>query len=218
MQQYLRGREIDNWISQKKIWQEKGVTFDKFEDLINIVKKKFLNDFKSIEMCWQYFALIYQGCEHDSSTSSLQNEMTMCKNQCNVHVKIHFHNPEEKTMGLRSMSKFDGGSCQQVVQLYLPRITTEIEKKYPTEDIFLFLPVAVLSKFHTSGDELESYDDNTSYPQDVKEKADEIWSELTKQHYIFFKDFIHSCEYGCIPLLRNTCPVFVRRKNPFIVH
>ena len=104
-----------------------------------------------------------------------------------------------------------------MVQKHLPTITTEIERKYPCQSIF-FIPVAVMSKFHQSKNKLESYDDNTSCSQDVKDQADIIWLELEKQHYDFFMDFIHSCAWNGPALLRNTCPVFVRPGNPFIVH
>ena len=218
MQQYLRGSEQGNWIEQKQEWQNHDVTFDTFEDLITIVKKRFLNDFKYIDMCFQYYFLIFSGCHDNNTISSLKNEMTMCKNNCNVHVKIHFNNSGEKNMDLQSISNFDGLSCLTMVKKYLPTITTEIERKYPGQSIFFFIPVAVMSKFHQSKDKLESYDDNTSCSQDVKDQADIIWSELKKQYYEFFMDFIHSCELNHTALLRNTCPVFVRRGNPFIVH
>ena len=121
-------------------------------------------------------------------------------------------------MDLQSISNFDGLSCLTMVKKYLPTITTEIERKYPGQSTFFFIPVAVMSKFHQSKDKLESYDDNTSYSQAVQDQADIIWSELKKQYYEFFMDFIHSCELNHTALLRNTCPVFVRRGNPFIVH
>jgi hypothetical protein len=92
----------------------------------------------------------------------------------------------------------------------LPTITTKIQEIYPEEDIFVFVPLAVLSKFHDSGD-TEGYD---TYDQDVIDQADEIWLELERQHYEFSMDFDHSREDNNILFLENICPVFVTRKNP----
>lgn len=213
MQEYLKESEKESWACQKAKWNEFDVSFEKFEDLIKKVKRDFMEDFKYIDMCWDYFGLMYQGCELKDFIS----EMDMCKKNCNVHVKMHFNKPGEKMRDLLKLSSSDGPSCLTMLERFLPKITKKIQEHYPEEDIFVFIPLAIISKFHSSTKTIESYDDDTTYHQEVIDQADNIWLELVKQHYEFFMDFIHSCESGNIACLENTCPVFVKHKNPFLV-
>ena len=211
LQQFLRDSDKDLWDSQKAKWTQYNVTVGKFEDLIKKVKKDLLGDFKYIDMCWDYFLLTYQQGE----IISLRDEMDMCKNNCNVHVKIHFKNSGKEMRDLLTLSSSDGSSCLTILKQTLPTITTKIQEIYPEEGIFVFIPLAVMSTFHDSKNAPKSYD--TTYHQDVIDQADQIWLELKTQYYEFFMDFIHSRTDESIQHVANTCPVFVTRKNPFLV-
>jgi hypothetical protein len=135
-----------------------------------------------------------------------------------VHVKIHFEKSGEEVRDLLTLSSSDGPLCLTMLEHFLPKITKKIQEIYPKEDIFVFIPLAVMSEFHHSKNTKDSYDDDTTYHQDVIDQANKIWLELQNQQYEFFMDFIHSCTYESIRDLKNTCPVFVRHKNRFLVH
>ena len=213
MQQYLTPDEKESWDSQKENWNKLNVFFENFEDLINEVEKDLLKDFKYIDMCWEYYLLMYQACE----ITSLRSEMDMCKNNCNVHVKIHFEKSGEEMQDVLKLRSIDGPDCLTFLQHFLPQITGKLQQIYPEENIFTFVPLAVISRYHQSKNEIES-NGNVILQKCFIDQADKIWLELTKQKYEFFMDFIHSCTYESIPDLENTCPVFVTRKNPFLVH
>jgi hypothetical protein len=209
LHQYFKDGEQKSWASQKTKWEKFNVFFEKFEDLIKKVERDLLEDFKYIDMCWDYY-LLTENCQ----STSLRSEMDMCKNNCNVHVKIHFKKSGEEMRDLLQVNSSDGSSCLTILKQTLPTITTKIQQIYPEEDIFVFIPLTVMSTFHHSKNTIDSYYDTTDH-QDVIDQADEIWLELERQRYEFFMDFIHSrgrCNRG------KTCPVFVTRKNPFIVH
>lgn len=150
----------------------------------------------------------------DAKIDRLAQEIRLCKEGCNIQVKIMCTSSEN------SMLQCSKTSCLGILKDILGIIVEEICEYYPTKAIYIFVPEAILSSYHKDWCNLNKEDIKDLVPQ---AQADATWDWLLKNGCNYCDDIEHDNpgferEYiDCDSTHNNVCPYFRYEHKPTIV-